>query len=126
MAVKSTTISLSPASARALSKPSCEHKSMLDFIFCHQFHKELFLKTRQCHCGPLFLYRQQHVCNKLQSHDYVNLVICLYIIPNCGVKPATPLTCCSRPAFIRLCALLDDAQSLMLCLLLEFSLVGKK
>jgi len=39
--------------------------------------------------------------------DMIVNLICLYIIPDCGVKPATTLTCCSRPAFISLCVLLE-------------------
>lgn len=63
-------------------------------------------------------------------------LICLYIIPDCGVevefveeiKAATPLHSHDVPDQLLLVfALLGDAQSLMLWLLMEqFSLIGDK
>lgn len=63
-------------------------------------------------------------------------LICLYIIPDCGVeveivekiKAATPLHSHAVPDQLLLVfALLDDTQSLMLWLLMEqFSLIGDK
>lgn len=63
-------------------------------------------------------------------------LFCLYIIPDCGVevkfvekiKAATPLHSHAVPDLLLLVfALLDDAQSLMLCLVIEhFSLIGEK
>lgn len=110
VAVKSTTTSLSPASARALSKPSCEHKSMLDFMFCHQYCKELFQKQESVALDTFFI-QQKHDCDNLQRLHEPYLPSHhprLWSVSGICWKDkschSTPLHCCSRPAFISLCA----------------------